>query len=303
MSRVKGSQYDAAMTSSLSVLKVGQEAGHETPNVVADLLERLNDSLPEQWPFFVENYVKANAGVHVHIGIQAAQSGLCFAFTNQYPLRYSRGRFVYRPSLPVNKVDGNLGNRHVDASVLVPITEYVQEGKRILPGVSGWPSVERLQLLDECLRSWRDVPDPALSFRRSHGAFDEDRELGAICLLLCHRADQSTGKIVESRPEVVDAVPDDQRELLVESSTGHVKDVMAAVMIELAGNRIRTTIGYPLDRNPHSLQVLVRSPEPAHHVPEEMRHAELSRSIPMSHRPERLVLLEVDRITPIGTAP
>lgn len=196
-----------------------QGAQHFVGDVGVDCREsRGNRHTPEYlWDSLAEAYAESRCDIHVHFRARFVEGGIAgnwCALFNRVEDRFDVADVqVVRNEIARTQL---CEKDDMGQPMLVHVGKLVELPKGI--AVEPVPSIVRLQLLDDCLRGWRDAPDVALAFREELIALEKDGEHRVFLDLLRQRFAQVVGdgefkgKVVERSPEVVDAVPDDEAE-------------------------------------------------------------------------------------------
>lgn len=235
----------------------GEELGEGWQDAPAyglpDVIERLDDLFPGGWPVAVKRYIKRGAQVHVHLRVVGADLGSTEYCAFFEPSRQGRGD---RGDVDTKLVESDQAGREnvlgqIQRPVFVPAVQFVEVGERFFVGVApsrvkgiAIRSIERLQLLKDCLRSWRDAPNLLGGSRDLEGTLGEDRELGFGGPGIASDTDQLPHEVVKGGAHVVDAVTDDRADVgRVGTITLRPEDVLAGLGIVFAGD----VVGFRVD--------------------------------------------------------
>lgn len=126
------------------------------------------------------------------------------------------------------------------------------------------PSVIRLQSLDDCLRVWTDMPDFARSAFIEARRVLENREGGLRRFRIRQGRFVLKGKrvnqMVKRRTEIVETISQDLRNnRWRRTNKFSADDIIAAIQVDLIGDRVRATIEPSIDFRPQRFEVLLRS--------------------------------------------
>lgn len=244
------------------------------------------DEVADQLGRLVEAYVVGGEEIHVHVEFVAGgeRHGVCVSFVGfRYPCALGRTFKDFLPS-SVYELGGDDPCEQIQAAMLVPITQDVQGVQGVSKGIDDWYSVERLQLLERCLRArgrTLEIPFdaapgiflPPLIDGAQFVRFDAvDRELACLVFLLAGATDQGGNEVVERSAGVVNEITDEQRPSRVDGFQRYVEDVLASVSINFSGDGLEINVGGVFDRFPNSLEVEHRAAPLEFVVPQEPTH-------------------------------
>lgn len=155
--------------------------------------------------------------------------------------------------------------RHVRQAVLVNAREFVELPEGV-EAVLVPRQVIRLQILDDCLRTWGNVPDSphgALSFVFADGEHESFFDICGQRVPPIVGDGEIVDKVVQGRAELVEAVAKDEAD-----SGGRrpvrfgPKDVLASLRMVLVDDVVRVGSQPPLNFQFQALQVLKRPIQP-----------------------------------------
>jgi hypothetical protein len=212
----------------------------------------------------IEPYLALQSEIHVHLRLRALarpwpdSHDLCAIFK-----RLSKGPpdGGHVPAIDIAVADEmGLGlaqpdGHEVQEAVLISLVEIVEQGQR-----TPIRSMVRLQLLDNCLRTRRDVPNPFLSVVPETLRLGVDRKLGLALLGtdtgLCGEGEN---EMVECRLEVEQDISD--QETAFDWGLGHPlhpKDVVAGFRVELTDDFVGLAFNESLHGLVKGSQMVVR---------------------------------------------
>jgi hypothetical protein len=235
-----------------------------------------------------EAYVVGGEEIHVHIQliVRGERHGVCVSFKG---FRYRQvQRRTVEDWLPTSVYELGRGVAYgqIQAPVLVPITQDVEDPKGALPRIDFcWPSIERLQPLKRCLSSCGGALELPLEFAstaflpplvnvlRTYSLGNAvDGELTALVLLLAGASDQSRDEVIQGSASVMEEISKEQRPVGVDLFQRYLEDVLAGVWIELSGDRLGVHVGEPFNRSPKNVEVVHRPAPLEFVVPQEGSH-------------------------------
>lgn len=248
------------------------------PDMMADAVDNFDDvqavegfedgAFTKRLAHISERYLVGYVEIHVHlclIGGRLERGEYCASFIRATPKDGSAGRNEDIRT----RGDQSSGYREVqqvERTVLVPVVQGVEPSEGMPVGVMQVLSLERLQPLDDCFRSWEHAPD----FRQStapriavSAGIPEDRERRLVSDGLTVRPDEFASEVVQGGSEVVDHVSNNR----AQGRRGDAclslsaEDISAAVRIELAGDDIWFWTDEPVNRFVESIAVMVRAVE------------------------------------------
>lgn len=216
---------------------------------------------------WLEGYAEGRRALHAHLRVRTARSGVsgdyCALF-NRTPIDFNvRGAHGYR------EPKGN-ALRHQERQMGQPMLVNVRKLIENPEGVHGGeaiPSLVRLQVLNDCLRSFGNVLDSVWSgaavepIRMS----EKDRELYSPYHGVGHGAPlvsfgQFIDEIVEASSEVVEAVPSYERKCGGRlPNVVDFNELLSALKVELGTNTIRVFFDPSSDFSLQAIQVVTRS--------------------------------------------
>jgi hypothetical protein len=249
----------------------GEERGEQRHDSVDDVAlypsEGVRATPPGGTRPLPEEYVEGQQGVHVHLRVEALREGrgtglvgcdLCAVF--------KRTKIDVDGSGQVGSVrevspsaDSDLRDMRRSMFVhVVKLTKHPEGVRRVLI-----PSIVRLQSLDDCLRSWIDVPDFVTAFALRPFSVAKDRELGSSIEGVRQGAtslmpdSEFVGEIVEGRAEVVEAVPDDEAEACRDwFGEFDVSELLAALTVDMTDVSVSMSLSPLTNLRVKSVQVV-----------------------------------------------
>lgn len=191
------------------------------------------------WRTFAERYEEGRGLLHVHFRVNSGgrevPHNFCAAFN------HAPGGLGIEDAAVTRDIQadgfGAKGN-HIGKSMLV----LGRKDMKYRQGVQTrlFPSLVRLQFLDDCLRVWVDAPNFIAAFVGPHGPVGGDRKLQHSSAMLGQWVDSDVGgrevvnEVIEGRTHVVQTVSNNeaefQRHRLQEFS---YKQLLAALYVEI----------------------------------------------------------------------
>jgi hypothetical protein len=235
--------------------------------------QRHNDIEPFCGPID-EAYIEGRFEIHVHARAVFSADAfvpyeLCAVF------KYAHGNCVLRSkNRKLGNSDAKLtAGRYLDlaaglysdchqkGTMLVDVMKLIEKPEPLEFG--GIPSVVRLQFLDDCLGSWTDIPDSALTAFQKTITVSKDRESGIDRLVIgeCPRMpnSQTVDEMIQGTPKIVETIAND-RQMGSRRGLDALKpeDIITSIRIDVVADRIWVTTGPPLNPCLEVLQVLTR---------------------------------------------
>lgn len=230
---------------------------NETFNDTLNLCDESREDVPEfsertpTWPSGMPyGYHKANLVLVFHIRTRRPNGEPCELCATFYSIeREPDGRrdediqIVWRRDVKVHLL--GIGDHYVEQPVLVRIVEFGEQSQQ---GRELWVrSIVRLRSLEACLERVADIPEsPFLFDKRFFGI--GNRELENIVLRRGVASAFSDGhgvnQIVQSSPEVMDAISRDERPSIERRVFPEIDDktVAATIGVTLLGDNVRVSI-------------------------------------------------------------
>lgn len=258
------------MTDANSRKEKAEGLNYVSQDVALDLLQHGDDeiTLDFGWASFAELYAEGGGTLHIHFRVASAEGRVtrnhCATF-NRIP--EDLNVLAAGVSREIGAKEGDLFE-NAQSYMRKPVLVSVVEGAEY-PQELAVPSIVRLQSLDSCLYSWVDAPGYVLDFVQDLIAFfGKDGERGvprnATGQPFTPPGDgvvegEFVGKVVESRPKVMEEVTDNEPPFV-----GRVPeifgpdDVLAALEVRLGPNSVRAFFDPETDFGFQALQVLKR---------------------------------------------
>jgi hypothetical protein len=227
---------------------------HVVHDVVSDTRENVKHLRPLSYRSR-ERYATFEVELHVHFSAWLVGSR---TETEQFCAVYHRSRLPLPPKLEMGRTAESKASEcekgQMGDAVLVGVGKFI-ENPEFVAGRVVWPSLVRLQPLDFCLRALGNVPYHPLLARESllAGGLLSNRELYPSRNIVRQRTTvlgdgERVDKAIKSRPEVVQAIPDDKTELNRGFSEGINPDaVLASLRVEFVDDAVRVSSQPPQD--------------------------------------------------------
>jgi hypothetical protein len=210
-----------------------------------------------------ERYDKGRLEIHLHTAAIAythapIAGDFCLAFKRA---EVAAGLKQFHSSVWRNRrfctsIDAN---RNQQFAVLVDVLKVLKQPERMRSRII--PSVIRLQVVDDCLRSWANMLDlafppaskPIFAFEDGERSLRHFRIRQARLIGKRQRID----KMIQGRSEIVETIPDDLgNNRWRRTAEFSADDIIASVRVQIVGDRIRTSFNPPIDLRPEKLQVV-----------------------------------------------
>jgi hypothetical protein len=228
-------------------------------HVASKSRERWYYGRPVRWRSLPERYVDEGDALHVHFAADAVAGEFCLSL-HRWPCPKPLERFDIEAL--AGSPDGSATNReqrYGDPSMLVQVPKLVKNPEFVVR--ESVPSLAWLQSLDDCLCvgvEGTDAPaqlggfGPARAVNGELGILGDSLGEGTVCIPPRQRVDE----LVERRPEVVDAFPDQDSPFRVGRRTRlKTQDVIAGVQVVFLGEGVRVSFQPPVEGCVQCLQL------------------------------------------------
>jgi hypothetical protein len=250
----------------------GEVRGEKPDDRISDVINQAREKFErgamfDNWEAVAEAYAQQRIVVHVqfcigHLGTPNITGHFCAVFDRA---RFKRRAHITNEQERFGGEDASRWQNQLEIgqAMLVNVGKLVNHPQGVRCEI--FPSLVRLQLLDDCLRSWVDAPDFVTTFPFFHRPVPKDGKRQPPSAAIGDgtnvqiRDREFVDEIVQSGADIVDAIANDEGELSGRL-LGNVNpdDVLAGIRIRFVDKAVWLSFAPPLPFGVKAYQVLPR---------------------------------------------